>query len=216
MKNKKKHRAVSEIISTLLLLAISVVGASLLSVFISNSFDATSFAQIQDSPARSIQLVSYDTRDNTGLMGITDLDNFYDSKLCAESCPDKNKNPVDGGTEFIVMQIENKNAKSIYPDKIYVNNITYTWDDSTIGIRLEGSAPDSSSNSFPDAGKFSIFDRNNEIQTAREIKGGKTVNILIKLDTYSEDILLDKYFTVKINIGDLNSKEFVLQGGTAQ
>ncbi len=219
----KKHRAVSEVISTMLLLAIAVVGASLLTVFVNNFFQSSNIGHMESSPAKSLYLLSYDTRDNGNLMSITNLNNTHvtvsgNYLLCAQSCnANYYKMPLNGGTEFIIVQLVNKNAVSVYPDKIYVNNIAYTWDEKTANHILTLSDDSSSgTGKYPLAGKFSILPTNSLTQTGREIQSGKTVNILIKLSNTVNDIYLDKSFQIRVNIGELNSKDFVIASGAAQ
>lgn len=216
--HRKNHAAVSEIISTLLLLSISVVGASLLAIFINDSFESGSIGQTQDSPAKVFELRSFDTRDSAKLMNIPNLNNQFDSKLCASSCQSEtNHIPSNNGTEFFVIQIENKSPVSVFLDKIYLNNISYRWDSLTSGVSLDTTSDDVDGGSYPLDGKFSILSSNSDLtQLDKQIPSGKIVNILFKLGGDSENILLNKSMMLRISTGDLNSKEFLIQSGGAQ
>jgi len=116
----QKRRAVAEVISTLLLVAITVVGAVILTTFLDEAFISGSLAASgSDSTLKTIKLIKYDSRDGGNLLGLVGLNNTSpvtnptDLKLCRESCT-SNANPRTGGTEFIVIQIENRSVNPIF------------------------------------------------------------------------------------------------------
>ena len=99
----KKRRASAEVISSLLLVAITVVGAVILTTFLDESFIAGGLAASgSDSTIKSIKLLKYDSRDGGNLLTITDLNNTSafpsDGSLCRNKCS-ANLKPLDGGTE---------------------------------------------------------------------------------------------------------------------
>ena len=110
-----KKRGVSVVISTLLVLAITVVGA----LSISNLMSTSALTSANQTPkaiiaANSVILTAYDTRDGTFLFNIPNFHNEFDGKLCAASCgPSANLVPSLGGTDFIVIEIWNQNTNQI-------------------------------------------------------------------------------------------------------
>ncbi len=70
-----------------------------------------------ESSIKSIKLIAYDTRDNDNLFNIEKLDNGNSTNqiLCRNSCvSNPNDSPSMDGTEFIMMQIENRGANPIF------------------------------------------------------------------------------------------------------
>jgi len=146
-KNKKilfkvrKRRAVSGIITSLLLILLTVVGGILIWNFVLGS----NLTQISENissneAARSIKLTGYDARDSSDLSGILTLDNILNQQLCTNSCiGNPNKIPANSGTEFIVLKIRNDGSVSTYLDTILVNNIIHKWDSSTANVDLDWS-----------------------------------------------------------------------------
>jgi len=127
----QKHRGISEIIGTLTLLMVTVTGSISISYFMNDALvvgNAETISTI-DSSVKSIQLISYDTRDSTRLLQISNLDNKFNQQLCGFSCKDNSyKIPANDGTEFIILQIENSNIDSIFLDNIKINEVSHDWD----------------------------------------------------------------------------------------
>jgi len=105
---KSRRRGVSVVISTLLVLAITIVGAMSISNLMSNSLLTT----VNQAPkdiivANSVLLVGYDTRDSEKLSKINDFENKFDNRLCTVSCAGASSTtlPEAGGTDFIVLQL---------------------------------------------------------------------------------------------------------------
>ena len=70
-----KRRAVAEVISSLLLVAITVVGAVILTTFLDETFvSGSSSLTGSASTMRSLQLLKYDTRDSDNLLLVPSLD----------------------------------------------------------------------------------------------------------------------------------------------
>jgi flagellin-like protein len=222
----KKNRAVSEVISSLLLVTITVVGAVILTTFLDETFVSGGLAvsSTNDNSIKGIKLIAFDTRDGSDLMGYANLDNGIsvgntDHKLCRESCnvaPDNR--PDNGGTEFMVIQIENNNVNSIFIEDVGLNDVNYDWDVNTNGIPLDGSASDASGGDYPSSGMFSIVSSNDSTDTQQtaEVLGGQKVNLIIKLDSENPDIQLSKTMQIKINIGAPSLSKFLVESGGAQ
>ena len=218
----RKRRAVTEIISTMLLMAITVTGASTLTYFVNSSFVSGNLATAAlDTGTKSVQLLSYDTRDSTTLLQLSNLDNkFGDQKLCGVSCTGvglSDKIPSHGGSEFIAIKIKNNSINSIFLDNIQLNGVLHTWDPQTSGATLNTLQDLSSGGKYPHDGKFSILPISSIIQSANnEIQSGESVNLLIKLGPDDQDILLSKGIRIFLNIGGMNPAELLIESGTAR
>lgn len=218
-----KRRAVAEVISSLLLVAITVVGAVLLSGFLDESFVQGSLAvsSSQDTTIKTVKLRAFDTRDGTGLMGYTGLDNGSptDLLLCGVGCntiPDNS--PGTGGTEFLVIQVENRSLNPIYLDSLYLENVVYFWDENTSESTLNPTAGNANPGNYPRAGMFSILSDNGGLSQYPnpQIQNGDTVNLLVKLSPNHPDIDLSKTIRVQLNIGTNTLSEFLIETGGAQ
>ena len=220
-----KKRGVSVVISTLLVLAITIVGAMSISNLMSNSLLTT----VNDTPkniimANSMLLVAYDTRDGNNLSKINNFENKFDNRLCTVSCAGASSTalPKDtpGGTEFIVLQLWNKNSIDVPIRNIQVNGIIHTWDLQTRNQPFDGQGPYPK---YPEAGKFSIIHHSNGgvlIQNGTEIMAGDIEKrIIIKLspdvigDLPSQDIGLGEPLQILVKIGDELPAEYVILSG---
>jgi len=215
------RRGVTDIISTMLLMGMTVTGATTLTYFVNDSFVSGNLATASslDTASKSIQLLAFDTRDSTTLLQLSNLDNDLDQKLCGVSCTVgfSDKIPSNGGSEFIVIKIKNNSINSIFLENIQLNNILHTWDPQTSDATLNTVQNLSSGGNYPHDGKFSILSISSTVQYANnEIQSGKTVNLLIKLGPNDQDILLNNGITVLLNIGSINPVEFLIESGNAR
>jgi len=189
-----------------------------------------------DTTTKSIQLRAFDTRDGGDLFGYVDVDNGdpvlpSDEFLCrngssnlppgATLCaPIANKSPANFGTEYVVIQIQNRDINPVWLTDVYLDNVGHTWDSSTAGATLDGSAdPSSAPSPVPHDGTFSILpaditDLTQQIDN--QITEGQTVNLVIKLDIINEDIPTSKTIRVQLNIGQNQLQEFLIESGGAQ
>jgi len=233
----QKRRAVAEVISSLLLVAITVAGAIILTTFLNDSFIQGGLAVSgSDSTLKTIKLVKYDSRDGGNLLGLTGLNNTSvsfptDKKLFRESgIP--NTNPRDDGTEFIVIQIENRSVNPIFLHDVWLGNATHSWDLGTSNLPLDPSAVSPFGGGYPADGQFSIFptdcdptiidpcDPNDPTHYRQnqdnKIESGQRVNLLIKLDHINPDLELSKTIRAQFNIGANQLSEFLIESGGAQ
>ncbi len=219
----RKKRGVSVVISTLLVLAITIVGA----MSISNLMSTSLLTTVNDTPkeiimANSMLLVGYDTRDGQTLSNIPTLNNDSpsDGMLCTASCAGfPNNPPSGGGTEFIVLQLWNKNTVEIPIRNIQVNGVIHTWDLQTRFVNLDGTTYPG----FPAEGQFSIIHRSNAgtlIQNGTETMAGDIEKrIIIKLSPQvegklpSQDIGLGEPLQILVKIGDELPAEYVILSG---
>jgi len=215
----RRRKGVAEIIGTMMLMAITVVGASILSYFVNSSFNSenvTNTASL-DITTNQIKLIAYDTRDSTTLMQLSGVNNKSgDQKLCGISCAGNvNERPINGGTEFFVIQFTNNSINSIFLSSLQLNYVVHNWDSQTAGTALN-LLSDLPSGSYPHDGKFSILKTSSNIQSSTsEIKSGQTVNLLVKLAPTASDFSLNKPMTVLLNIGSPQPVEFLIESGDA-
>jgi len=223
----QKRHAVAEVISSLLLVAITVAGAIILTTFLNDSFIQGGLAASgSDSTLKTIKLVKYDSRDGGNLLEFTNLNNTSptDQKLCRASCSiNPNLSPSVNGTEFLVIQIENRSVNPIFLHDVWLGNANHSWDSGTANKVLfpGGSSIDGD---FPVDGTFSILpvnttDKCNDPQKQcpdKEIQSGQTVNLLIKLDNNNPDLELSKTIRAQFNIGANQLSEFLIESGGAQ
>ncbi|HSB84294.1 MAG TPA: archaellin/type IV pilin N-terminal domain-containing protein, partial [Nitrosarchaeum sp.] len=182
-----KRRGIADVISTMLLMAITVAGATTLTYFVNDSFISGNLATASslNTATKSVQLIGFDTRDSVTLMQISDLDNkFGDGKICGVSCTGvgfSNTIPSNDGSEFIVIKIKNNSINSIFLDNVQLNHIVHDWDIQTSNAVLNTLQDLSSGGNYPHDGMFSILPLSSNVQSiSNEIQSGKTVNLLIK------------------------------------
>ncbi len=211
----RKKRGVSVVISTLLVLAITIVGA----MWISNIMSTSSLTTVNQAPkaiitANSILLTAYDTRDGASLFNISNFDNQLGDGLCTVCATTANVIPASGGTDFIVLQVWNKNTNPIHIKTIQVNGELHSWDTATRNRLFNGggTTPD-----FPKDGMFSIipaFSSPLIQQSSQLVEGDQVVILVIKLSSsFTSDIELGKPLQILVNIGDVRSAEFIILTG---
>jgi hypothetical protein len=234
---KKKHsrlknrRGMADVISTMMLMAVTVTGASTLTYFMNDAFVSGNLGTIStlDSSSLNLLLLAYDTRDSSTLLKLIDVDNDIangidpltgEPVLCGATCASiPNAIPESGGTEFIVLQIQNNGLNSIFLEDIGINNVIHTWDSSTSGMELDASTNDLVGGKYPSDGTFSILPvgaspiiQNSSI----EISNGQAVNILVKLGLDDSDILLSKGISISFDVGNPQLVEFLIDSGDAR
>ena len=221
----KNRRAVADIISTMMLMAVTVTGASTLTYFVNDGFISGNLGTIStlDSSSLNVLLLAYDTRDSTSLLTLNTVDNKISGALCAIGCigTPANSLPINDGTEFIVLQIQNNGLNPLYLDDVTVNGIIYSWDSDTAGIDLNASTSYLSgfNRPYPADGTFSILPvggspitQNDSIQ----IQNGQRVNLLIKLSTSNSDIPLANGIHILLDLGSIHPVEFLIDSGDAR
>ena len=222
----KKRRAVSQIIGTMLILAITVAGAVFLSNLMSNEFFAVDQHPVAEARIDSIRLTSYDTRDSVELTNVPNLNNDFNQMLCTTdvigecTISSADNLPINGGTEFIVLQIRNMNLDSVFIHNILINNVGHTWDELAVGdlvltndIGLGGN--------YPHAGSFSIIPTGNDPPitqlTTNQIPGDGEVRLVIKLsDDIPQNIGMWSSLRVLVNFGGSQPAEFIILSGDAK
>ena len=191
-------RAVSDIIVTLLLVAITVVVGVIMFGIVNDTGIAESVTSEVSRPLTfegGIKINAYDARDYKDLMGLTAVDNSdpAGTKLIAG--------------EHIVLKITNNSPNSIFLNDVTVNEISHRFD--------------TTSPSLPPAtgGEFGIIpgtdDEGTTLQTSSEIQGGKSVRIVVTLGSIS-DINLNDAIRVKIDATGFDLQNFIITAGNAR
>lgn len=225
----KNRRAVADIISTMMLMGVTVTGATTLTYFVNDAFISGNLASASSlDSSKNISLLAYDTRDSFSLLSLDDVDNEHSGFLCGGmpapfgTCyVAPNSIPENGGTEFIALQIQNNGINSVFLEDIAVNNVIHTWDSSTFGIELDASVDYLSGidRKYPADGMFSILPVGNSpiIQNdSTEIQSGQIVNLLIKLGSDDSDIGLNKGTHIRLDVGGPYPVELFIETGDAR
>ncbi len=224
MKNVKiKKRGVSVIISALLILAITVMGALFVSdVVIGSSLTSISQTPKSNAAASSVILTAYDTRDAGTLSMIPNLNNKFDEELCTVRCNDSSNNiptSTDGeGTDFIVIQVRNKNVNHLTIHGIQVNGISHTWDTDAAGNFFDASSDTMAGIGYPLAGKFSVIPITNDLQivqrTSANLNGDEEVRLVIKLNSNIQpNIALGEPIRILLNLGSPQPVKYIISTG---
>jgi hypothetical protein len=226
----KNRRAITDIISTMMLMGVTVTGASTLTYFVNDAFISGNLASASSfDSSKNILLLAYDTRDSSLLLSLLDVDNEYSGFLCGGmvapfgtcNVAPSNSIPENGGTEFIVLQIQNRGLDSVFLEDIAINNVIHTWDSSTSGIELDASVDylSGADRKYPADGMFSILPvgsspiiQNENIQ----IQSGQIVNLLIKLGSDDSDIGLNKGVHIRLDMGGMHPVELFIETGDAR
>ena len=229
----RKRKAVSEIIGTLMILAITVAGAVLVANFVRDGFfDASQNPSGSDARVDSIRLTGYDTRDSNSdtLIGIPTLLNDFNQMLCTQGDSIEctvtlltfNNIPSASGTEFIVLKLRNMNVNSIFLKGISINNIKHEWEENTGNVLFDASVTGIPGITYPLAGTFSIIPtaekQNPEIQKAtNEVLGDEEVRVIIKLShDIPQDIAMWDSMRIVVNFGGPQPAEFNVISGDAK
>ena len=196
-----KNRAMSDIISTMLLVAITIVGG----VTAFALFNTIEITQLGGDPEfesgattnRAVKLMGFDTRDGKLLGGIelgaTDIDN---------TC-------CDGLTtgEFIVLRVRNLNFDDVIIDIVNVNEEPHVLD-------LDGHTALLSASNLPDEGEFNIVPLDSTTFLAPAIiPGGQDATIIISLEDDLADIGLTESIRILIGSPNFDSLQFLVPAG---
>ena len=116
-KRTRKHRAVAPVIATLLMVAIAVVGGTIIFVFSQGFFNQ---AQISGTPTiESVKILGYDARDVTNL-------NAHDGTSMTAT----GSNPAVQGKnigEYVVVFVKNDSVNQILFSEIRLGGTVYTY-----------------------------------------------------------------------------------------
>ena len=243
--NKKKNilfskkRGVSEVISAILLLGITVAGAAILSVSLQDS-DIGNVSQFSPTVGSSgttisaIKLMGYDTRDTQPgepLAGISGLENKFTGigQLCTVTCGGATSgnlpNDAIPGTEFILLDIKNMALQNITIRGVVINDISHTWEDTL----QPGTCLDLSNNlpgpgKYPASGKFSFLVPVENIEctslwkqfSSNVLGSSAEVRVLVKLSSTlgASDIALNTPLRVSMDTEKQDFDKFLILSGS--
>ena len=204
----KQRRAISEVIVSLLLLAITVVGGLLVFAIVTGNDSIGSMGESIDEAGNrgtAVKAVGFDTRDGLDLSSISDLDNNVNGELTT-------------GTDFIVIKIRNTSVGLLTIHGLFVNEITHTWDTESIGKTLGTGMGET----LPIAGEFSIISDSNSnlVQfSAPEVLAGQDIRLIIKLKSTvngGSEIKLTEGIRIDIQASDFDPVRFIIPAGAAR
>jgi len=117
-KRTRKHRAVAPVIATLLMVAIAVVGGTIIFVFSQGFFNQ---AQISGTPSiESVKILGYDARDVAAI----DAHNGLPITAVASAAGVQGKNVG----EYVVVYVKNDSVGQILFSEIRLGGTVYTYD----------------------------------------------------------------------------------------
>lgn len=195
---KHSSKAVSEVIVSLLLLAITVIGGIFVFVtftgsdFMSNTGSTTTGAQ---KSTGSIKITGFDTRDKTNLFGITGLSNTNGGGL--------------GSGEYIVLKVRNDSPNAVFLENVQVNEISHALDTTNSGGSVVTFPPD--------AGEYSIVPTSAATKaSSAELGEGKEVRLVIRLSGSVGAIETNKSIRIAIDSGGFDPTTFIIPAGSAR
>ena len=168
-KRSRKHRAVAPVIATLLMVAIAVVGGSIIFVFAQGYFNQ---AQVSGTlSVESIKFIGYDARDVTELYA-------HDGSVMAVGTAGDPATIGKVVDERIAVHLQNHSVNEILFSEIRFGGIVYDYDTSILPL----GAWDDTVNLVP--GKYFILRDSTTIlqEPIPIVQPGEAVTILIDLD----------------------------------
>ncbi len=163
-KRTRKHRAVAPVIATLLMVAIAVVGGTIIFVFSQGFFNQ---AQISGTPAiESVKILGYDARD-------VNLLNAHDGVTMTADSGDPTAQGKNVG-ERIVVFIKNDSVNQILFAEIRLGGTVYTY-------QTSATIPD---HPATNAGNYAIMSNSTAIlqELVGSAQAGQTVGVLFDLN----------------------------------
>jgi len=164
---KRNHRAVAPVIATLLMVAIAVVGGTIIFVFAQGFF---SQAQISGTPTiEAIKIVGYDARDVQFLKAHTNILMVIDG-----SDPLVTGKNLD---ERVIVYVKNDSVNQVLFTEIRLGGVVYDYATGTLTAH-DAATP------LPDNKGYSVLTDANTVLTeqAAVIAPGQSVSLLIQLD----------------------------------
>jgi len=160
-----RHRAVAEVIATLLLVAIAVVGGTIIFVFSQGFFNQ---AQISGTPTiESVKILGYDARDIVNLKG-------HDGELMtvAGSDPDDQGKNID---EYVIVYVKNDSSGQVLFSEIRLGGAVYNYVFPGALVAFSDAGSVSGTYTIMDNSTHSILDQ------AGVAQPGETIGVLFDL-----------------------------------
>ncbi len=219
-----KRRGVSETIGTMLIIAVTVAGAVLISNVMQNmALPFSSGADTSSVRPESLRLIGYDTRDSVNLSDVSNLNNDFNQLLLTTGATAAEKIPSQGGTEFIVVHLRNTSINSVFLHNVFINNQGHTWDTVAAGQVLDPTFTGVTTGQFPADGKFSIIPITNGTGSTitqlatNEVVGDVEVRVIVKLSgNIPQDIGMWDSLRILVNYGGTEPAEFIVLSGDAK
>ncbi len=168
-KRTRKHRAVAPVIATLLMVAIAVVGGTIIFVFSQGFFNQ---AQVSGTPTiESVKIIGYDARDVANLEAHDGLTmTAIGSDLTAQG---KNVG------EYVVVYIKNDSSGQVLFSEIRLGGAVYTYDVAP----LVGARAIVVDYSLSNSGTYYVMDNSTDsiLDQAGVAQPGETIGILFDL-----------------------------------
>lgn len=134
----RKRKAVQEILASLLLVGISVIGGLVTYLWADDAFETSGTTLPQ---AQFAQMIGYDARDIPDIGGFSDAGANIDNNPAIGSLSTET-----GSEEFIVLQLRNTGVTPIIIDRIRIAGADHTFDSDTAGITDQ-----------PEVGTFEVY-----------------------------------------------------------
>ena len=202
MEKGTSRRGISEVIVSLLLLAITVVGGIVAFTIVTSDTGTLQAGTIDTTTKSTVKIIGFDTRDGTNLLGLADVDNTFDSGLTI-------------GTEHIVLKIRNTGTSIIFINSIIVNEVAHNFSPTATGDLASGGTP-------PSAGEFSILPFGSTTQKATaQVDENRDVRIVVRLSSSIDgdgsgapsNIPLDKGMRIQVDTGSFDNRVVVIPSG---
>jgi len=164
-KRTRKHRAVAPVIATLLMVAIAVVGGTIIFVFSQGFFNQ---AQVSGTPTiESVKIIGYDARDITNLKA-------HDGELMtvAASDPDDQGKNID---EYVIVYVKNDSSGQVLFSEIRLGGAVYAYVFPGALVAFSDAASVSGTYIIMDNSTHSILDQ------AGVAQPGETIGVLFDL-----------------------------------
>ena len=178
--NKFNRRGVAPVIATLLLVAIAVIGGSMIFVFAQGFFNEN---QVSSAPTvEIIKIIGYDATDSTQVKA-HDGENILPLDCCGES------NGVKDKGERIAVYLQNNGVNQIFISEIRMSGIVYDFTTYTVIPPPFGIGKWDNPLTKPQPGEYVILTGHDGTKEgdllenpAPTIQPGETVTVLIDLD----------------------------------
>jgi len=164
-KRTRKHRAVAPVIATLLMVAIAVVGGTIIFVFSQGFFNQ---AQVSGTPTiESVKIIGYDARDITNLKA-------HDGELMtvAASDPDDQGKNID---EYVIVYVKNDSSGQVLFSEIRLGGAVYNYVFPGTIVAFSDAASVKGTYTIMDNSTHSILDQ------AGVAQPGETIGVLFDL-----------------------------------
>jgi len=191
---KSNHRAVAPVIATLLMVAIAVVGGTIIFVFSQGFFSSS---QISGTPQiEAMSVVGYDATDSTGLIA------HEGSALASVGGSADNTKSAD---ERVAVYLTNDSVQKVTISELRFSGVTYTMSTGNSTIANQGTTGAASA---PGQGEYVVVINPGTLEILNlaasqgEIQAGQTVTIVLGLDQQIK-IGRDTQFNLKTTNGNV-------------